>query len=202
MPNPSAPGQGKKAFYLFLCSILGMILFITIHQFLWAIYQDLTVLGYLRQVPVTLFAMVFSLMVAMLLGLWYGIWLGLYWYSFVYESGRSPWFHAFRGGHSRSSGPDRPAQSYREQAFSSQASAERWQLEDLLDDEPSGIGDYKSGSGGRNVTVRSVEVSTPDMEVPTMESKRRTRKPGTAAKSSRTRRTGGNGSIGNNSEEL
>lgn len=184
MSNQPALGQSKKAFYLFLCSVLGMTLFITLHQLLTGLYFGLVRLGYLPDLALSYMTSALCLFIATLLGSWYGIWLGLYWYHFVYEDGRSPWFHAFRGGTSYRARRNIPADTAR--PLSSRASADRWQLEDLLD-KPTVEAVSNPEAGGRNVTVRSVEVSASDAELPGS-IKKRGRKISSAAKSPRSRR--------------
>ncbi len=102
----------RKALYLFLTSLLGMILLLMLHRSLFVIYD---VMGsFFPGTP--LFSldarMVFtvdfiSMLVAMFIGGWYGIWLGLDWYKMIYEERDSrEWFHGFlphnwRGYHAR-----------------------------------------------------------------------------------------------------
>lgn len=72
----------KKSFYVFLCGLLGMMLFILLQRslFLLAYLLGWNVLSdSFQQVDYT------SFVAAMFLGLWYGIWVGLYWYQVVYE---------------------------------------------------------------------------------------------------------------------
>lgn len=86
-------GGVKKSIYIFLCSMLGVMLFLILHRLVmfsfvvFAIYA-----GYSR----TLFGSAYlsflafdyvTLVLAMLAGSWYGIWLGTYWYEQVYELG-------------------------------------------------------------------------------------------------------------------
>ena len=80
----------KKSFYIFLTSILGVLLFLIIDRIAVFIYlyylatQVLTSgLGYYQFLALDYF----SLVVLLLLGAWYGIWLGLYWFNKVYEEG-------------------------------------------------------------------------------------------------------------------
>jgi hypothetical protein len=102
----------RKALYLFLTSLLGIILFLMLHRSLFVIYD---VMGsFFPGNPIfsadtrTVFTFDFiSMLVAMFIGGWYGIWLGLDWYKMIYEEreGRE-WFHGFlphnwRGYHAR-----------------------------------------------------------------------------------------------------
>lgn len=78
----------KKSFYIFLTSLLGVLLFLILHRifvfiylFLVANYFLLTDFNYLQFLAWDYFTLVIVLM----LGAWYGVWLGLYWYKLVYE---------------------------------------------------------------------------------------------------------------------
>lgn len=101
-------GAGK-ALYIFLCSILGLILFMIFHRALVVIYYlvldnnfqkfsfgmtagDIQILDFL------------TMLVALFLGGWYGVWLGLHWYNLVYEGEHQPGlFHGFIPHHWRKS---------------------------------------------------------------------------------------------------
>lgn len=78
-----------KALYLFLCSILGMVLFGMLHRSVFVLYDLLLTVDYetysfgmpYGAIP----ALDFTTMLLMLfLGGWYGIVLGLEWYALVY----------------------------------------------------------------------------------------------------------------------
>lgn len=78
-----------KALYLFLCSILGMVLFGILHRAVFVLYDLLLVVDYdtysFGMTPAAISALDFTTMLLMLfLGGWYGIVLGLEWYSMVY----------------------------------------------------------------------------------------------------------------------
>lgn len=76
--------SGKKSFYVFLCGLLGMLLFMLLQRslFLLAFLGGVNILSYnFQQLDYI------SFVVANFLGLWYGIWLGLHWYTAVYEEG-------------------------------------------------------------------------------------------------------------------
>lgn len=91
----------KKALYLFLSSLLGMILVLMFHRSVFLIYdmlgdffprQQLLNLPY-YYVAVADFT---TLLLAMFIGGWWGIWLGLNWYKMVYEDRHvRSWFHGF-----------------------------------------------------------------------------------------------------------
>lgn len=91
--------SSKKALYLLLCGVLGMILFVIIQQaaILLLILLLINQLG--GEAGAAQFQMFDSLtyVLAMFFGAWYGVWLGLHWYEIVYEQGRRGLFHAFLG---------------------------------------------------------------------------------------------------------
>ena len=78
-----------KALYLFLCSILGMVLFGMLHRAVFVLYDLLLVVDYetysFGMAPGAISALDFSTMMIMLfLGGWYGVVLGIEWYAMVY----------------------------------------------------------------------------------------------------------------------
>ncbi len=79
----------KKSLYIFLCSLLGVLLFITLQHSILLLYVTLVVLQFGVTTPLDqLLAVNYAtLVVCVFLGGWYGAWLGLYWYALVYESG-------------------------------------------------------------------------------------------------------------------
>lgn len=108
----------KKSFYVFLSSLLGMMLFILLQR-------SLFLLAYLFGVRVLSpeFAHIdyVTFVVATFGGLWYGIWVGMYWYQLVYEEGRvggllSSWF----------------GRSHKNAARLLADSGDAWSLEDLV----------------------------------------------------------------------
>ncbi len=80
----------KKSLYVFLCSLLGMLLFLILHRLLVIGYFSVTsnnLMQTLTADPILELALEYlSLFFAVLAGSWYGIWLGLGWYTWVYES--------------------------------------------------------------------------------------------------------------------
>ena len=78
----------KKSLYVFLTSLLGVLIFLVLHRalvFVWLyllagsfITSDLTYGQFLA-------LDYFSLTITLMLGSWYGIWLGMYWFKAVYE---------------------------------------------------------------------------------------------------------------------
>ncbi|PIR96517.1 MAG: hypothetical protein COT92_00605 [Candidatus Doudnabacteria bacterium CG10_big_fil_rev_8_21_14_0_10_42_18] len=82
----------KKSLYLFLSSLLGVLLFLVLHRIVVFFYLYISDsglvssgngLGYLYFLAIDYFTLIITLM----LGAWYGIWLGIYWYEKVYEEG-------------------------------------------------------------------------------------------------------------------
>ncbi len=92
-----------KALYLFLCSILGMVLFGMLHRSVFVLYDLLLTVDYdtysfgMPQGAIP--ALDFTTMLLMLfLGGWYGVVLGLEWYALVYgPNAQAPagLFHGF-----------------------------------------------------------------------------------------------------------
>jgi len=82
--------MAKKSFYIFLTSLLGLLLFFILHRIVVFFYLYMLAGGYLTtdmtyyQFLVLDYA---TLFVVMALGVWYGIWLGMYWFRKVYEEG-------------------------------------------------------------------------------------------------------------------
>jgi len=79
----------KKSLYVFLSSMLGVMLFLVIHRILIFLilvfsgaggnfYLGFSYLGFLA-------IDYFTLLIVLMLGAWYGIWLGNYWFEKVYE---------------------------------------------------------------------------------------------------------------------
>jgi len=85
-------GGVKKSVYIFLCSLLGVLLFLVLQRIVVLCYLilvsygafHLTSGGYLEFMAID----DITLLLAMLCGSWYGIWLGNYWYELVYEKGQ------------------------------------------------------------------------------------------------------------------
>lgn len=81
----------KKSLYVFLCSILGILIFLVIHRLILivyfliaaaypqAFYGNMENLEFIAADFITLF-------LVLIFGSWYGIWLGLKWYESVYEN--------------------------------------------------------------------------------------------------------------------
>jgi hypothetical protein len=78
----------KKSLYLFLTSLLGVLLFLIIHRAAFFIYIYMLGIGVVTTgMTYEQFLAIeyFSLTICLMLGAWYGIWLGLYWFEKVYE---------------------------------------------------------------------------------------------------------------------
>ncbi len=98
MNNNNQVEGARKALYLFLTSILGMLLFVTLHRALTLLYLVLLSynyesfsfgLSFLQHQAINYL----TLVAAMFLGGWYGVWLGMHWYEIVYEKIKAPqWF--------------------------------------------------------------------------------------------------------------
>lgn len=91
-----------KALYLFLCSILGMVLFAMLHRSIFVLYDLLLMMDYdmysLGMSAVTIQALDFlTLLVALFVGGWYGTLLGIDWYALVYGSSVDKPAGAFHG---------------------------------------------------------------------------------------------------------
>jgi hypothetical protein len=97
----------RKALYIFLSSILGILLFLMFHRALFVIYEILgnfySTTAWLH-LPFRTIALIdfLTFIVALFIGGWYGIWIGLNWYKMVYEErGVKTWFHGFVPHHWR-----------------------------------------------------------------------------------------------------
>src|SRR3989338_8019419 len=83
----------RKSVYIFLCSLLGIMLFLALHRILISMvvlwlnassgYNPFFGFSYLEFLALDYV----SLIIAVILGAWYGIWLCIYWYKKVYEEG-------------------------------------------------------------------------------------------------------------------
>lgn len=108
----------KKSLYVFLTSLLGILLFATIQKSLALIGIILLNIDYsfysLGTNPSQVHALnIATMMLALFLGGWYGVWIGLHWYHMVYEQGNGGWLHGFSGGlfhHGSKSGAHKPAE--------------------------------------------------------------------------------------------
>ncbi len=93
----------KKSFYIFLTSLLGILLFVTIQKSISLIGIILLNVDYsfysLGTNPLQVHALnIATMMLALFLGGWYGVWIGLHWYRAVYEQGQNGLLHGLSGG--------------------------------------------------------------------------------------------------------
>lgn len=108
-----------KALYLFLCSILGMVLFTMLHRAIFVLYDIVLIYDFqtfsLGMSEGVILAIDFlTMMLALFFGGWYGVALGLEWYSMVYGANaeiKPGVFHGFlphtwRGDKSKKSSTD------------------------------------------------------------------------------------------------
>jgi hypothetical protein len=92
-------GGAKKALYVYLCSFLGVLLFLIIHRSLFFFFYFLLDIDYTSfsfgfdTLQVQAFDMA-TLIISLFLGGWYGVWLGMNWYDLVYGSGHTGWLYA------------------------------------------------------------------------------------------------------------
>ena len=82
----------KKAVYIFLCSLMGALLFLILHRvavFFYLVLMNYNYSAFSFGLPYWQFLALdyFTLILALLLGGLYGIWVGLYWYEAIYEHG-------------------------------------------------------------------------------------------------------------------
>jgi hypothetical protein len=90
----------EKSFYVFMCGLLGVLLFVILQQSLILIHYvllDKNFATYSAGLTITDLRAIalITLFFAVFFGMWYGIWLGLHWYGLVYEQGEAPLFHGF-----------------------------------------------------------------------------------------------------------
>ena len=89
-----------KALYVFLTSLLGMMLLVMLHRSLFVIYDLLGIffpnVFIFQATAYTVQTVDFiSLLSVMFIGGWYGVWLGLHWFDIVYEhNSHNKIFHA------------------------------------------------------------------------------------------------------------
>ncbi len=97
----------RKALYVFLSSILGMLLFTMFHRAVFVIYEILgnffPVFSLLHLPFRTMAILDFTtFLLALFVGGWYGVWIGMNWYKMIYEDrGVNTWFHGFVPHHWR-----------------------------------------------------------------------------------------------------
>lgn len=97
-----------KALYLFLCSILGMVLFAMLHRAIFVLYDLLTFVDPIYAFGLTQMQVAvidfFTMLAALFVGGWYGTLMGIDWYAMVYGPNaevRAGLFHGFLPHHWR-----------------------------------------------------------------------------------------------------
>lgn len=124
----------RKALYIFLSSLLGMLLLLMFHRAVFVIYE---ILGsfypnctWLHISLPTLFSLdFFTMMVVVFIGGWYGVWLGLNWYHMIYEErGVTTWFHGFIPHHWRKSSPKKVSSKSEADSFLEHIMSSRTQV--------------------------------------------------------------------------
>lgn len=97
-----------KALYLFLCAILGMVLFAMLHRAIFVLYDLLIFIDNIYTLGISqntiAYIDFFSLLVVLFLGGWYGTMMGIDWYAMVYGPNaevRPGLFHGFIPHHWR-----------------------------------------------------------------------------------------------------
>lgn len=132
-------GGSKKALYIFLCSLLGILLFVILQKSatlllaeLFSSFDGSSFEGYTSDV---IRFETFTYILALFFGGWYGVWLGLHWYDIVYEKGRGGLLYAFWGNMVRDHGsvPKPKAQAVPEQPKKNPVPASSsWRFDDLV----------------------------------------------------------------------
>jgi signal transduction histidine kinase len=92
----------KKSFYVFLTSLLGIMMFVVIQRSVALIGLLLLNIDYGRFSLGSNYSQlhilnIITYILAVFLGGWYGAWLGLYWYKVVYEQGTGGLWHGLVG---------------------------------------------------------------------------------------------------------
>lgn len=181
----------KKSFYVFLTSLLGILLFVTIQKSISLIGIILLNIDYgfysLGTNPTQVHALnIATMLLALFLGGWYGVWIGLHWYRMVYEQGNGGWLHGFSGGlfhHHSSSVAHKPVAKIVKRAETSHKSKVHTRSMDVDGvGEPSGSWEFDDLLSRRQVRVVS---RTEKEEVSVEKPKRKTsavKKPRTRAK--------------------
>ena len=91
-----------KALYLFLCAILGMVLFAMLHRSIFVLYDLLIFVDVMYAFGLSEMTLAvidfFTLVLALFLGGWYGTMMGIDWYAMVYGPNaevKAGMFHGF-----------------------------------------------------------------------------------------------------------
>lgn len=102
MQNQIQSSPVKKSLYVFLTTLLGVLLFFTIQRAAALVSLLLVNTDYgtysLNISPLDLHALnVSTILLAVFFGGWYGVWLGLHWYEYVYETEHKGWLFGITG---------------------------------------------------------------------------------------------------------
>jgi ABC-type multidrug transport system fused ATPase/permease subunit len=79
----------KKSFYVFVCGLLGALLFLILDRIIVFVYLFFVGSGlFSNSYDYYQFALFdyFTLIIVLMFGAWYGVWLGMNWFSQVYEN--------------------------------------------------------------------------------------------------------------------
>ncbi len=84
----------KKSLYVFLCSLLGMLILLTLlHAIIFLYLSVITAFGTNDSLSIDLYSLNASVwFISVFLGGWWGVWLGLGWYKMVYEDAKHKGF--------------------------------------------------------------------------------------------------------------
>lgn len=84
----------KKSLYVFLCSLLGMLILLTLqHAIIFLYLSVITAFGTNESVNIDLYSLnVVVWFLSVFFGGWWGVWLGLGWYKMVYEDAQHKGF--------------------------------------------------------------------------------------------------------------
>jgi signal transduction histidine kinase len=186
----------KKSLYVFLSSLLGILLFVTIQRALSLIGLLLLNVDYatysLGTTPLQVHAWnITTLILAIFFGGWYGIWLGLYWYKIVYEHGSGGIFHGLAGNffHDKEQPVEKrtihhpkqePEKVFKSQthhsrsldAIEENSSHNRWEFDELLNKKRNSSKLTKSAPTPRVATRESIA----ELSLPTIQKRVRTAK--------------------------
>ncbi len=156
-----------KAFYLYLCSILGMILFAMLHRAVFVLYDLLLVMDYdtyafgmtSRNIMTLDFT---TMLIALFLGGWYGVALGIEWYAMVYgPNAEKPagLFHGFVPHHWRKTktNSQKISTSTENAVHVPVAESKSWSFDDLIKTAPATVTSVpKKRATARKTTTRKV----------------------------------------------
>lgn len=124
----------KKSLYIFLTSLLGVLLFLILHRLVIFFYFYLLAGGYMTASMSYLQFLVvdyFTLVLVLLFGAWYGIWLGMYWFEKVYvEKSHGGFVHHVSNNYFSRTPKNL---ENRISAVKQKIEKDLWQLEDLTD---------------------------------------------------------------------